>query len=193
MKKIVHGLIFGLLLASMWILVAKAEYLHDVAVTDVSPPAPTVDPVYAIPINCTVENQGDFTETFNVTLYYELAAADPIIGTQTVSLASGENTTLTFEWNTTDCFGEYIVTAYAHPVLGETDLADNNLTCQVRVDLRGNIEPVRVDWRDLLILARAYGSSEGDRAYDPSVDLNEDGEVNWRDLLILAQSYGSVY
>ena len=43
--------------------------VHDVAVTNVIPSKTVVGHGYSLNINITVANQGDYTETFNVTLY----------------------------------------------------------------------------------------------------------------------------
>jgi len=52
-----------------------------------------------------------------------------LIQTQTVTLASGNSTTITFTWNTTGfALGNYTITAYAGPVPGEADTIDNTLT-----------------------------------------------------------------
>jgi len=48
----------------------------------------------------------------------------------------------------------------------------------------------KVDWKDLLILARAYGSKPGEAAYVPEADFNSDGKIDWKDLLTLARNYG---
>ena len=44
--------------------------VHDVAVVDVTPSKTVVGQNYSMLINVTVENQGDSSETFNVTAYY---------------------------------------------------------------------------------------------------------------------------
>ncbi len=43
---------------------------HDVAVVDVMPYITVVEQGHSMLINVTVENKGDFTETFNITAYY---------------------------------------------------------------------------------------------------------------------------
>lgn len=46
-----------------------------------------------------------------------------------VTLPSGNSTTITFAWNITGVAkGNYTIRAYAEPVLGETDTADNTFT-----------------------------------------------------------------
>jgi len=51
------------------------------------------------------------------------------IQTRTVTLAKAASAALAFVWNTTGSpYGNYTISAYAEPVLGETDTADNNFT-----------------------------------------------------------------
>lgn len=68
------------------------------------------------------KNQGDFDETFNVTLYLNNTS----IGSQTVSLTSGRILMLNFGLNITafDC-GNCSISAYATPVQYETNTTDN--------------------------------------------------------------------
>jgi uncharacterized protein YfaS (alpha-2-macroglobulin family) len=73
-------------------------------------------------VNVTVANRGDSVETFNLTAY----ANTTIIASQNITLQSGNSTTVTFTWNTLDfACGDYTVSAYASPVPGETDVANN--------------------------------------------------------------------
>jgi parallel beta-helix repeat protein len=63
----------------------------------------------------------------NIWIYFELSP--PPIGKQTITLTSENTTTLTFLWNTAGIAKDnYIISAYATPVPGETDMADNNCT-----------------------------------------------------------------
>lgn len=48
----------------------------------------------------------------------------------------------------------------------------------------------RVDGFDLVRLAAAFGSSAGEDAYDPAVDLDRDERVDGDDLALLAASFG---
>ncbi len=50
----------------------------------------------------------------------------------------------------------------------------------------------RIDGSDLFILARAFGSCQGDAAYDARVDLGPDGCVDGIDLALLASVWGLV-
>ncbi len=111
------------------ITIAQAD--HDVAVINVTPSPTSVKAGELVNITVIVENQGTESETFNVTTYYDTTA----IETQNVvNLASGENTTLTFTWNTTSLFynlvwhpGTYTISAKASTVPGEDYIEDNTL------------------------------------------------------------------
>jgi hypothetical protein len=96
---------------------------HDVAVTNVLSSKIVLGQGSSDSINVTVANQGDYTETFTITVY----ANTSMIGTATVyNLVNGTSTILTFTWDTTDfAFGNYTVSAYAEPVTGEINVANN--------------------------------------------------------------------
>jgi|GEM_PF-200728 len=103
------------------------ENVHDIAVTNITPSTTLVYPGDTIPIDVTIENQGNYTETFNVTVY----ANTTIIQTQVVILESGGSETITLTWDTTGfAEGNYTISAQAWPVLAtdEPDTPDNTLT-----------------------------------------------------------------
>jgi hypothetical protein len=105
----------------MW----KSTTDHDVAVTSVASFRPVVGRGFNQTINVTVANLGVNIETFTLTVYADAAS----IASQNVTLLSGNSTTMTFTWNTSGfAKGNYTISAYASPVLGETDLANNNCT-----------------------------------------------------------------
>lgn len=109
---------------------------HDIAITNVSPSTTSVRQGESLNIDVTVANLGDFDETFDVIVY----ANTTEIGTQTIiSLSSGDSTTLTFPWNTTGfALGEYTISAYANPALGETNIDNNEyINGTVRIIRRG--------------------------------------------------------
>lgn len=163
---------------------------HDVAVTDVAPLKTIVGQGYSMHINVTVENQGDYTETFNVTLY----ANTTIIETKTnITLTSGNSTTLTIPWNTTGVAkGNYMIWAYATPVPGETDTLDNTFTAGlVYVVIPGDINnDDMVDIYDLILVASAFGSTADEATYNPNADINNDGTIDIYDLIIVASNFG---
>jgi len=97
---------------------------HDVAVTSVKSSKPAVGQGFNDSINVTVTNMGLYTETFTVTSYANATS----IASQNVTLTNGRSTTITFTWNTTGFAkgNSYTISAYAWPVLGEANLANNN-------------------------------------------------------------------
>jgi hypothetical protein len=65
---------------------------YDIAVTNVTPLKTIAGQGYTMNINITVANQGEFTETFNVTLY----ANTTTIETRQITLTSLNSTTITY-------------------------------------------------------------------------------------------------
>jgi len=162
----------------------------DIAVTNVTTSKTIVGQGYFMFINVTVENQGDSAETFNVTLYYN---SNAINYTTVTNLPPGENTTITFTWNTTGVpKGNYTIKAIAEPVPGETDTTDNTLVDgTVLVTFPGDVNgdgKVRVD--DVLAVALAFGSNLGDPNYNPNLDINGDDKIRVDDVLTAALHFG---
>jgi hypothetical protein len=162
---------------------------HDIAVLSVNPLKTIVGQGYPMNINVTVANQGDFTETFNVTLYINTTAVE----TKQVTLTSLNSTTLTFTWNATGfAKGNYTLWAYAWPVPGETDIDDNTfmdgiVTVTIPGDVDGDFEVRLVD---LVHVAIAYGSTPNQQNWNPNTDIDNNGQVGLRDLVIVAIHYG---
>jgi hypothetical protein len=163
---------------------------HEVIVTDVSPSKTVVGQGYSTFINVTVENQGGYTEDFNVTAYTNTTD----IGNQTVnSLLKGTSTVLAFEWNTTGfVYGDYTLEAVASTVPNETNTANNDFVDgKVVVTIPGDLNgDFKVSLQDLVLLANAYGSKPGDPNWNPNADINGDGKVSLQDLVIMANHYG---
>jgi hypothetical protein len=179
---------------------------HDVAVTYVACGKTVVCQGYnCCDIDVMVANVGDYAEVFNVTVYVNTTAnanVTSIAAFSNVSLNSGNSATLIFDWNTTGFSkGNYTIIAYVWPVLGETDTADNNFTCGwvlvTRVgDLNGDD---KCDGRDVVIVARAFGSYGPDYYYpsspatlgwNPNADINNDDKCDGRDLIIMSRHFG---
>jgi len=113
---------------------------HNIAVTNVVPSPTEVTVGENVTISVTVKNKGNFSETFDVTIYYDSTA----IANQTnVTLASGNSSTLTFKWDTTGVSeGTYTISAKVPPVVGErkADKADNTYA-DGTVRVRGTAAP----------------------------------------------------
>jgi len=160
---------------------------HDVAVTSVTPSETVVRQGQPVSIKVTVENQGCNTETFDTTVYANTTS----IGSQSVTLVSGAITTITFTWDTTGLAkDDYVISAYATPVPGEDDLADNTFTDgTVTVVYPGDVNKDGVvDILDAAeISAHWYpGPPIGPLGYDPNIDLNNDGRINIADAAIIS-------
>ena len=101
--------------------------MHDVAIIGLT--------ASSTEVNVTVENQGIYTETFNVSVYYYYTQLfDPLIGTQTITLEAGASSTLSFNW-TPPIYGRYEIRAEASTVPGEVDTVDNVQTITIFVRL----------------------------------------------------------
>jgi len=183
----------GLMAVVEWAVTVSPLGVHDVAVTNttVCCGATHIHRNVTACINVTVANEGDFTETFDVTVYWNSTHE---IQTKNVTLASGDNTTIQFHWNTTNCqeYANYTISAYAHPVLGEIDLADNTYTYGTVLmvhegDVNGD-KKVRVN--DVLAVAVAFGSNCGEPEYDPNCDITCDNKIRVNDVLAAAMQFG---
>jgi len=168
-------------------------FVRDIAVTNVTPSKTVVDQSYSMSINVTVENQGNLTETFNVTAYTANTTASYVIGELQTTLAPTEETTLTFTWNTTGfAKGNYTISAYAWPVSGETDTNDNLLTDGwVFVAMPGDVNGDGiVDIFDIVRVALSFGMTYPNPSWDPNADINNDGTVDIFDLVVVALHFG---
>jgi len=84
--------------------------MHDISIIDLKASKTAV--------NVTVKNNGAYTETFNVSVYYTLLK-DPQIGTQTITLEPETNITLTFTWNPPQS-GRYEIKSRSRPSSGRS-------------------------------------------------------------------------
>lgn len=119
--------------------ITVAQVTHDIAVVSVTPYPTKVGWGLneSVDITVVVANQGTENENFTVTVYYDNATINStLIETQDVTdLASNTNTTLKFEWNTTNVpIGRYSINATAIFV-PDTDTADNTVIPDSTVDV----------------------------------------------------------
>jgi len=104
---------------------------HDIAVSRVKAVPDEVTAGEQVAIRVTVKNLGGFTETFNVTLYYDGNTIEDRTG---VTLESATADTLEFNWDTTDVpAGTYTIKAEASIVEGEENTNDNVGTYSVTI------------------------------------------------------------
>jgi len=107
------------------------DELHDVAVQSVTPSKSVVTVGEEVTIDVDISNLGDFTESFNVTLYYD---SNTIGMTSVTDMDPGDKKTLQFSWNTTGVSeGTYTIKACADTVPGEIIVGNNCLETTVEV------------------------------------------------------------
>jgi len=134
-------------------------------------------------------NYGIYNETFTVTAY----ANTTIMATRTITLTRRNSTTITLTWNTAGfAKGNYTISAYAWPTVGETDTADNSFfDGWVFITIPGDINSdQRVNILDAILLAKSFGSGPGAPNWNPNADINNDNAVNILDAIILAGHFG---
>jgi hypothetical protein len=161
---------------------------HDVAITNVIPSKIIVGQGLTAKIDVSILNKGNFTETFNVTVYANTTA----IQTETLTLTSGSSTTIPFTWNTTGfAKGNYTISAYAEPVSGETDTAHNTCTDgAVTVTVPGDVDgDFDVDILDVVKITSIYAAKLGDPPFKPNSDIDGDGTITILDVVICTSHY----
>jgi len=101
-----------------------ANRIRDVAVTNVVPALPYTYQGWPLPINVTVKNAGNASETFGVSVYYNDTNLIGII--PFVNLVPNAEATLTFAWNTSGVAeGNYTIKGVASTVPYEFNLTNN--------------------------------------------------------------------
>jgi len=178
----------------------------DIALTNVFPSAPIIYNGWTVNITVIAENQGNFTESFSVSVY----ANSTVIGIQSITdLAPSSQTTLIFHWNTSGfARGNCTISAVAEQVLGEIDTVDNNysnawILITKAGDLGGGMPPKffecdgLVDGKDLALFLMCFrGSAPPEAMYLadlggglPPQFLKIDGVVDGKDLSLFLQCY----
>jgi len=162
--------------------------IRDIAVTNVTSSKTVVGQGYSVNITVIVDNQGELTETFNVTVYANTTS----IASQNVTLTSGNSTTLTFTWNTTGFAYAYTISANATILPGETDTSDNTFVDGlIKVSCVGDLNGDYItDGQDYQLVKNAIPSSPGSPKWNPNADLNDDGLVDGQDFQIVKKNIG---
>jgi len=171
---------------------------HDVAIVSVVPSKTVVGQGLIMRIWVIAENQGGYTETFDVSVYYD---STNLIATQSVTLTAGTSLTITFKWNTTGIAkGNYILSAVASMVAEEANTVDNIyvdgiITIAMVGDITGptlEVPDGKADIRDIAMLAKAFGSYPGRSNWNPNADINDNDKVDIKDIAIVAKNYGKI-
>ncbi len=164
--------------------------VHDLAITSITPAGTIVGEGYSTSMNISISNQGTFPENFNCTIY----ANNTVIGTEEVTLEGLDEVTLRIPWNTTSWVrGNYTISVNVSCVEGETETLDNFMEDGVILvttpgDMDGDFD---VDIFDIVKIAGAYGSVEGEPLYNGDADIDGDGDIDIFDVVIAASNYGT--
>jgi len=160
--------------------------IADIAITNVAPTKSVVGKGYTMRLNTIIQNQGHYEETFNITIY----ANSTSITSQSITLPTGNSTTITFTWNTTGfTYGNYTISALADILLGETNTTDNTYANGVVfVTIPGDASGDGfVDISDFAILGKAWFKGPSHPDYNPNVDFNNDNFADVLDFAILGK------
>ncbi|MGA3191937.1 MAG: dockerin type I domain-containing protein [Candidatus Bathyarchaeia archaeon] len=169
---------------------------RDIAATGVSPYRTSVPIEYSlggINVSVSLKNNGQDTETFNVTLYYSVSnvSGTNLVDTQTTALISGGSETLTFPWNTsTLSYGNYTLLAHVTPLPYDINTADKNSSTYVSVTIPGDVNGDGiVNILDAIQLGNAFLSNPSSSNWNPNADINGDNVVNILDAIILGNHF----
>jgi hypothetical protein len=166
------------------------EMQHAVSAQSVSLTKTVVGQGYPAGIQVTVRNDGHYQESLNVTTYVN----GTLVNATQLTVPAESSATFTVHWNTAgQGFGNYTVTSFVAPVDGEANTTDNFNQCsrEVCVSLPGDVDADHdIDILDIVRLAGAYGTIEGQPKYECNCDINGDGHISILDVVIAAGSYG---
>jgi len=163
---------------------------HDVAVLNVWPSQTVAHRGYTtVYVYVEVKNEGNFTESFSVTAFYDHTAINTY---GIVNMAPNTSMILTYFPSKYLLYGNYTLKAIASPVPDELDLADNSFTDDtVRVTIPGDVDGNGVvNGSDLFEMDNAYGSSPSEPSWDANCDTNTDNIVDVYDLYLTGKNYG---
>jgi thermitase len=162
---------------------------HDIAVISVTSTKTVIGRGFSYEVIVNVANLGDFAETFNVTTY---ANATVISIQQVPNLNGADQGVLTFDQNTTgNAYGNYIISAYASPVPGEANVANNDVTVgAIYVGIPGDINgDGKVNILDAIVLSNSFLATANSPNWNPNADINGDGTVNILDAIIMGNHF----
>jgi outer membrane protein assembly factor BamB len=167
-----------------------------VNVTQSIPAKDVIGRGYGVTIYITIENKGNFTErNIQVTVYWSNSTYTNWVITSILipELPIGESVTVNVTWSTSSLsYGNYTLSAYAHPVVGEDYIADNTCTFRpVKVGVPGDVTGNQAGIPDGITNARdttycilLFNTRPSSPNWKPNADINNDGVVNARDVTI---------
>lgn len=180
----------------------------DIAVLNLTLSKAVVFQGFSLPVNLTVQNQGNDVEGFNITLCINSTP----VQTDYCTLPCKHLALVPVMWNTTGLArGNYTLSAYAQPLEGETDSSDNSFTGGYIVismvgDLNGGgptiwdfIPDRRCNILDVSVVAKCFGSYPGCSSpliWNVNCDVTgltfgvPDSKVNILDISLVARHFG---
>ena len=175
-------------------LIPEKNFPHtpDIAVKTITLSKTVVGQGYASKIKTAISNQELYYETFYVTLY----ANTTTIKTQTITLTSGNSTTVTFTWNTTGVAkGNYTITAKATQLPYETDTTDNTyIDGWVVVTWLGDLDgDFDVDQFDFWHFCDAFIDYYKIHVKDPLCDFDDDCDIDQFDFWYFCDGFIDYY
>ena len=152
---------------------------------------------YNVTIYVTIKNNSNFTESnIQVTVYWSNSTRiNQTIGITSIpELHTGESKRVNVIWNTNGiAYGNYTISAYAWPVIGELNTADNIFINEIPVhvgvpsNLSGQTPGVPdgiVNIFDIIYLVRLFMTKPKSPNWNPNADVNNDAVVNIFDINI---------
>ncbi|MGA3191763.1 MAG: S8 family serine peptidase [Candidatus Bathyarchaeia archaeon] len=162
---------------------------HDITVISATSTKTVIGKGFSYEVIVNVANDGDTAETVNITAY----ANATVIGTQQITNLNGtEQDVLTFDQNTTGlAYGNYTISAYASPVPGETNIANNNVTADsIYVGIPGDINgDGTVNILDAIQVSNSFLATPVSSNWNSNADINGDGTVNILDAIIMGNHF----
>jgi len=201
-------LAFALTVLLLGMFRVQAQTVHDVAVASVGVVYPWgateamgIYPSWKINVTVAVRNEGNFTESFNVTIYYNQTSTEWVnIGNQNVTdLAAGGETTLTFLWDTTGVspsvvnhtYTVYAIKTEASEVPDEADVTNNvRIEGTVWIKMWGDVDgDGKVTGIDAAIFGGPWWSIWSWPRYNPRCDFDGNGNVKGFDAALFAANW----
>jgi len=164
---------------------------YGVAVTKIEPYRNAISNNTSTSINVTVQNHGDATENFSLTVDVN----STIIENRAVSLDSGDSATLTFSWNTVGLpLGKYAIKATASTTEAKNETSASTLTYSpILVSIMGDINADgTVNILDISIAAKPFNTMFGDKRWNANADINEDRIINMVDVTLVTKEFGKI-
>jgi len=121
-----------------------------------------------------------------------LVAPPKPIEAKDTTLAGGNYTVITFQWDTTAIAkGYYIISAEASPLPYETEFADNTyIDGSVFITIAGDVDADRdVDIFDIVRITTRYQMTYPNPSWDPNADIIENGKIDIFDVVAAAGNY----